>query len=102
MPSPRLRSGYNRSLDERTLVRTIRQTGIRTLVVPDFGEHYFQLNHMLRQVPSHQLLNTPFPQFGTMMYRRQPFLLYSNLPFALTDFQRGAAKKSLLFQHLIP
>jgi hypothetical protein len=83
-------------MDEHDLVRAIRTTGTYTVVAPEFGEHYFALNHALRKVSKHQLLDVTWPQFSTLTAEHKPFLLYAKTAVAQPDLAgEGTGNKEL-------
>lgn len=99
---PVYESATRARLDERALLSAIRATGIRTVVAADFGEHYFVLNQMLRNVMIHELLETSWPRSGSLLYHREPLLLFSAVPLEPGDFQGRSAPKSVAYRHLLP
>lgn len=84
--APAYYAGTAARLDEKGVVRMVRDTGIRTMVVPDFGEHYFMINYLYRNVPRRAIVDTFWPYFTVLLHRHEPFLLYARDPFGPDDF----------------
>jgi hypothetical protein len=72
-------------MGEQQIVKAMRETGTQTVVAPEFGEHYFMLNHALRNVPKHELIDVTWPQFAALAAERKPFLLFARYAIAPGD-----------------
>ncbi len=84
--------------DEQTAQRVIRETGISTMVVPNFGENCFTMRYVYRKSPGVVILDTIQPAFTELLHRHQPFLLYCDRAGAPYDPSSGSAKSPVTIE----
>lgn len=87
-------------MSESDLQRAIAKTGLHTLVAPEFGEHYFALNHALRKVRRHELIDVTWPRFTELTAKHEPFLLYSKTIVKPADIVLANSTKNELTEKL--